>query len=235
MLVILSQKQRRSQQVSGAQTTVVSSIIKDRPALSITALQAKTTAQSATTVSTPPSASISTAPMRAGSPYSHSDGATTGQTGWQRPRHNGPRPMPGATDPRSMLNPGMARKEGPRFKGPGTSNSAFASQPSRPFAPQSQSNMQLNHPAALLSRLPGLQVKHRPHPVVPHQPDTSQLSQPCEKLQKNQMASVQTSKPAISISKISTPPFQSTQGSNTSENSEAKKKADPNFDIITLD
>lgn len=223
------QKQRRPQQVSGAQTTVVSSIIKDRPALSITALQAnKTTVQSTATVSTPPP--ISTAPMRSGSPYpNQADILAMGQTGWQqRPRHSVPRPMPGATDPRSMLNPSMVRKEGPRFKGPATSTGTPTSQPSRHFAPQSQTNMPLNDPATLLSRLPGLQIKQRAHPTVPHQQElstTRQQSQPAEKLQKPQ-----TSKPPLSISKMP-----SSQGSNTAESSEAKKRTDPNFDIITLD
>jgi len=233
----VQQKHYRSQQASSAQSTVVSSIIKDRPALSITALQGnnKTTSQSTATVSTPPSALISTKPMRTDSPYVNS--AITDsilQNRWrQRPRHNVPRPTPGATDPRSMLNPSMLRKEGPRFKGPATSPGAFASQPPRP-----QASTQLNNPAALLSRLPGLQIKQRPHPSMPHPQDVSttrQQPEPAEKLQKMQLASVQPSKAAISISKISTSSLHSSQGSNTADNLEAKKRADPNFDIITLD
>ncbi|XP_034242546.1 calcineurin-binding protein cabin-1-like [Thrips palmi] len=238
------QKQRRPQQGTGAQTTVVSSIIKDRPALSITALQAnKSTGQSTGSASTPPPTSTSAPPVRTGSPYpnttmSMGDVLMTGQTGWQqRPRHNVPRPMPGATDPRSILNPnsGAVRKEGPRLKGPATSAGAFSPQP-RPFAPQSQTNAPLNNPAALLSRLPGLQIKQRAQPTSPHQQEMpTPRPQPPNKLQKTQASSGQTSNSAISISKISSSSLHSTPGSDSAENSETKKRADPNFDIITLD
>ncbi|XP_026271506.1 calcineurin-binding protein cabin-1-like isoform X3 [Frankliniella occidentalis] len=253
------QKQRRVQQpTTSGPSTVVSSIIKDRPALSITTLP-----NSGSTTTT--TSSNNGAPVRTGSPYSQPpvrpglsgvDILPTGQSVWQaRPRHTFPRPMntplPGNTDPRSNLNSNAMRRDGPKLKSlpkgmPGNSVTprSFPTQTAaRSFGTPSQSS----NPVSLLSRLPGLQVKQNPQQgfgmysesqskaLNTQERAAAAAQQQLDRLQKLQMASSQSSKPAVSISKVSATSSQAAVDNNVADGSETKKSNDPNFDVIVLD
>ncbi|KAJ1527313.1 hypothetical protein ONE63_008831 [Megalurothrips usitatus] len=266
------QKQRRSQQPpAAAPGGVVSSIMKDRPALSITTLPSSSGATTSTAASnsSPGPATGTSSPKPLPPPHPLPPPSGTGQSAWQpRPRHSFPKPM---SDPRSMLNSAAPRaKHTPRsVPRPNASTStgprAFVQPPSRPFgsqpAPSASLPAPLSNPAALLSRLPGIQVKPKSqssppassHPQAygsfPEQQSKGskvkdiarQQLQSLERLQKLQMASSQGSKPAVMFTKVSAPSPQAGQapgqgsGSGNADGSDSKKKGDPNFDIITLD
>lgn len=250
----------------------MSTLIKDRPAISITALHTnKTTSQSnAAAVGTSATASTSNVGMRTDSPLPPNMSNVDMTKMWPvRPQHIFPGHLPGTTDPRSILKATGASRmsnvvRNPRFKSAkkithSTTNDprGFYRQPPGPYVPQPQANKQTSNPAALLSRLPGLQVKQRPHPglsttshsqafgyseqskalkskVRESLPGKQQL-QRIDKPQKLLMSSSQSSKSVISISKVSAS-SQSGQGMMTSTDvPEPKKISDPNFDIITLD
>ncbi|XP_026271497.1 uncharacterized protein LOC113201787 isoform X2 [Frankliniella occidentalis] len=215
------QKQRRVQQpTTSGPSTVVSSIIKDRPALSITTLP-----NSGSTTTT--TSSNNGAPVRTGSPYSQPpvrpglsgvDILPTGQSVWQaRPRHTFPRPMntplPGNTDPRSNLNSNAMRRDGPKLK-------------SLPKGLQVKQNPQQGFGMYSESQSKALNTQERAAAAAQQQLD---------RLQKLQMASSQSSKPAVSISKVSATSSQAAVDNNVADGSETKKSNDPNFDVIVLD
>lgn len=169
---------------------VVSSIIKDRPALSITTLPNPIPISSATSASTVSSASAGACSVMQTQVLSHPRPLSSDQAGWQpKPRQSSPKPinphLPGALNSRGSftasniaeMHKASRPKSTPKpLPVPSSVRHAPHPQSPRPFVPQVR--VPLDDPTAFLSQLPGIQFqKSKDSSTSRHQ------QQPFERLQ----------------------------------------------------